>query len=115
MLSSIKDFTTYVQQKGCSPSDDYCRDQVGALTLADYIDIDYDTISQALVVNAFRHGEQHSGAWNEKIENSEKIARIEVGVLAKEASTEPEELSFGGFLTVLGEDEKPSTSALLSL
>ena len=43
---------------------------------------------------------------------SEAANRIEVGVLANETPTEPEELSLGGFLTVIGEDEKPSPQAL---
>ena len=35
--------------------------------------------------------------------------KVEVGVLAIEKATQPEELSLGGFLAVLGEDTKPST------
>ena len=34
--------------------------------------------------------------------------RLEVGVLSIEPSRQPEELSLGGFLTVVGEDTKPS-------
>ena len=34
-------------------------------------------------------------------------AKVEVGVLANEVPTEPEELKLGGWLTVVGEDEKP--------
>lgn len=33
--------------------------------------------------------------------------RLEVGILSPEKATEPEELSLGGFLTVIGEDDKP--------
>ena len=36
--------------------------------------------------------------------------RLEVGVLSVESPKEPEELSLGGFLTVVGEDTKPSAS-----
>ena len=32
--------------------------------------------------------------------------KVEVGVLANEVPTEPEELKLGGWLTVVGEDEK---------
>jgi hypothetical protein len=34
--------------------------------------------------------------------------RLEVGILSVESSKQPEEISLGGFLTVIGEDTKPS-------
>jgi hypothetical protein len=74
------------------------------------VDLDFDTISQALTLSAFHHRSTNSDQWSGKLSSSGKSARVEVGVLANEKPLEPEELSLGGFLTVVGEDDKPSTS-----
>lgn len=34
---------------------------------------------------------------------------MEIGVLSHEPNPDPEDIQFGGFLTVLGSDDKPST------
>lgn len=75
---------------------------------ANYLDIDYDTISQSLVLSAFWHSPPLTGAWDERIDNSQPSGKVEVGVLANEKPAQPAELSLGGFLAVLGEDSKPS-------
>ncbi|TKA68450.1 hypothetical protein B0A55_07725 [Friedmanniomyces simplex] len=84
-----------------------CPNEVASLSYASYIDIDYDTISHAVTLTA---------VWRQGIaaEAARTPARIwaegdglEVGVLVEEKADEPEELKLGGFLTVVGEDEKP--------
>ena len=90
-------------------NDGSCKARANTLILADYVDIDYDTISQSLVISAFWHSESASGRWDEQIDNRGGSVKVEVGVLAIEKATQPEELSLGGFLVVLGEDTKPST------
>ena len=77
---------------------------------ADYLDIDFDTISQALVLNVFHGTAPKLGGWTEKISKLDHFAKVEVGILAPESPNQPEELSLGGFLTVLGEDSKASKS-----
>lgn len=77
---------------------------------ADYLDIDFDTISQALVLNAFHGTPPNLIGWTEKISKLDRFAKVEVGILAPESPNEPEELSLGGFLTVLEEDSKASKS-----
>ncbi|MCJ1282978.1 protease B nonderepressible form [Xylographa opegraphella] len=79
-----------------------------SLGSADYVDIDFDTISQALTISTF-HGEPPGQiGWTERFNNFDGAVKVEVGVLATEKPTEPEELSLGGFLTIVGEDDKPS-------
>lgn len=99
----------YVQHKICSELGVECSAFASNLAAADYIDFGFDTISQALVVNVFRHKSTDPGGWTEQITSAGTTSKVEVGVLANEQPTEPEELSLGGFLTVLGEDDKPST------
>lgn len=106
-LPSLEGLITYVQRKVCG-QDESCKVKANALNHADYLDIDYDTISQSLVLNAFWHASPHSDAWEEKISIRQGSTKVEVGVLANEKPTQREELSLGGFLTVLGEDAKPS-------
>ena len=114
MLPSLGDLIIYIQQKICAHEDRACHASAASLDSAHYLDIDYDAISQALVLNAFRSQSPSSRIWNEKIQNLRGSTNLEVGVLANEVPTKPEELSLGGFLTVVGEDEKPSTSILQS-
>ncbi|MCJ1476894.1 protease B nonderepressible form [Lambiella insularis] len=78
------------------------------LSDSDYVDIDFDTISQALTIITFHAGPPFSTGWTERISNLKGAVKAEIGVLANEPPKEPEELSLGGFLTTIGEDSKPS-------
>ena len=98
---------TYIQQKVCGQNE-LCKVKANALNHADYLDMDYDTISQSLVVNAFWHVSPHSDAWEEKISVRQGSTKVEIGILANEKPTQSEELSLGGFLIILGEDTKLS-------
>ncbi len=108
LLSSLEDFVTYIQQKICQGQDKGCLTKAAALHRTDYLDIDYDTISQALVLTTFHHAPPDSGVWNEHISKLPESAKVEIGVLANENPNNPEELSLGGFLITIGEDIKPS-------
>jgi hypothetical protein len=97
----------------CQNADKICISRVELLRKASYLDIDYDTITHALSLTAY---------WPPTIHSSLHIttpsahnSRLEVGLLASEPPTEPEELSLGGFLTTLGdgEDEVNKPSATL--
>ena len=110
LLPSLEGLVTYIQQKVCG-QDGLCKAKANALNHADYLDVNYDTISQSLVLNAFWHTNPYSDAWEEKISIRQGSTKVEVGVLANEKPTQPEELSLGGFLTILGEDAKPSTKS----
>lgn len=109
LLPSLGNVAAYIQNKICPTLGDDCSAFASNLPAADYVDVDFDTISQALVFNVFRHNSADPGGWTGQIASVSTTGKIEVGVLANEPPTEPEELSLGGFLTVLGEDEKPST------
>ena len=97
-----------MHQKICPEKDESCRLRAASIKSADYLDIDYDAISQSLVLSAFWHSPPLAEAWDERIDNSQASIKVEVGVLANEKPTEPEELSLAGFLAVVGEDRKPS-------
>lgn len=97
----------YLQETVCGDNQ-ACKHKANALKSADYVDFDYDTISQAVTLNAFWHAGPKSGTWDEHIDNRKASVKVEVGVLARETPTNHEELSLGGYLVVLGEDEKPS-------
>lgn len=105
LLPSLRDLVTYIQHKVCA-DETSCKTRSKALNSADYLDIDYDTISQSITISAFWHIAPGSGKWDERIESCGESVKVEVGVLANEKATQPEELSLGGFLAVLGEDKK---------
>jgi hypothetical protein len=82
-----------------------------SLASATYLDIDYDAISHAVVLNAFWNKSPRGPGWTEVIALPGKEETIEVGVLNHEPNPDPEDIAFSGFLTVLGQDDKPSTSS----
>ncbi|MCJ1466049.1 protease B nonderepressible form [Pseudocyphellaria aurata] len=106
-VPALKDLITYIQLKICPTNDEVCAGKALNLNAVDYLDIDYDAISQSLVLSAFRCEPPTPGTWNAKFQKLGYSAKIEVGVLASERATEPEELSLGGFLTTIGESDKP--------
>lgn len=79
---------------------------------ASYIDVDFDAISHALVFTTFwnPHRQQILSAQRGKrpIKSIRADDTIEVGVVQSEKATEPEELSLGGYLTVIGQNYHPS-------
>ncbi|MCJ1337477.1 protease B nonderepressible form [Bachmanniomyces sp. S44760] len=108
-LSSLTDLFLYIQNKICGRSDEVCHAKAIEMKSTDYLDVDYDTISQTLVLSVFHsQAPSPSNTWNGNHTNSQRTSTIEVGVLANKKPTEPEELSMEGLLTVLGEDDRPN-------
>lgn len=103
-LPEISRILKSIENSFCASKTGTCRDVIDALTSTDYLDIDYDTITQALVVTA---------GWS-SISNDQGVTRregdgtVEIGVLMHEPNPDPEDIQFGGFLTVLGQDAAPS-------
>lgn len=93
-----------------------CKEQVQDLENATYIDVDFDAISHALILTAFWNPNRRqilpSRRHQRSIKQTDCGETIEVGVLQSEEATEPEELSMGGYLTVIGESERPSMSSM---
>ena len=102
------ELATYLQQKVCPEIGESCRLRAASLKSADYLDVDYDAISQLLVLSAFWNSPPQAEVWDELISNRQASTKVEVGVLANEKPTEPEELSLAGFLGIVGEDRKLS-------
>jgi hypothetical protein len=87
-----------------------CYDMVNSFATSSYVDIDYDTISRGVVLTAgWAQARDDEKGWTQKIRQPSKDATVEIGVLSLEGNADPEDIQFGGFLTVLGQDEKPST------
>ncbi|KAF2115062.1 PIG-X [Lophiotrema nucula] len=102
-VPNLSNFVSYVQKKLCPPAPSSCKLGAASLSSASYLDIDYDTISHAVIVNAF----WSEATWKETISLTKKEETIEVGVLNHESRPDPEDIGFGGFLTVLGNDDEP--------
>ncbi|KAF1362061.1 PIG-X-domain-containing protein [Lizonia empirigonia] len=78
---------------------DYLREY---LPSASYVDLDYDAISQALIFTAVWSQAPSEGGWSDVVsKRPADQSTIEIGVLAHEPNTDPEDVQFGGFLTVL--------------
>ncbi|KAG0652407.1 pbn1 [Hyphodiscus hymeniophilus] len=103
-LESVEYLHEYIKHKFCQEVHSDCLERVVALLAASSVDIDFDTISHALIITAFSPPQSRSISLSNKIPKD----RMEVGILSVESPKEPEELSLGGFLTVVGEDAKAS-------
>lgn len=87
-----------------------CKAQINSLEQATYVDVDFDAISHAVTLTALRSPTIESKTEARPIREWGNQDRLEVGVLQAEKPNEPEELSLGGYLTVVGEDDHPSTA-----
>lgn len=108
ILPSLTELVTYIQQKICSQSSAECLRYAELLHSVDTLDIDYDSISHSLRIDAYwSWREGTSKRWTEAISTTGSDP-VEVGVLSSEDASDPFELSLSGFLTVVGDDEKPA-------
>jgi hypothetical protein len=103
-LESLENLHEYMKHKLCQNSEPECLKRLAALLTASTVDVDFDTISHALSITAFWPPQSQSIS----LHNQTPKDRLEVGILSVESPKEPEELSLGGFLTVVGEDTKAS-------
>ncbi|KAH9811718.1 PIG-X / PBN1 [Teratosphaeria destructans] len=110
LYPKILPFQSFLAKKVCQDSKGDCVNEVASLAFASYIDIDYDAISHAVTFTAFWRSSVQSPAARTPARKWKKGDSVEVGVLHEEdpAADEPEELKFGGYLTVIGEDTKPT-------
>lgn len=100
-------------QRVCRTMGKPCGKYFLSLSTATYMDIDYDAISGALVINAGWDSALSDDGWTETISREKSDGAVEIGVLMHEPNPDPEDVQFGGFLTVLGQDSKPSTLLIL--
>ena len=86
--------------------------------MADTVDVDYDTISHTLTFTARwsrppavlydpLSGNITENAWSLIVDSSRSAEKVEVGVLSNEIPTDQSEINLSGFLTVVGEDDRP--------
>ncbi|KAH7122417.1 PIG-X [Dendryphion nanum] len=107
LVPSLTHLVQHLQSQLCAPTSPACKIGAQSLLTASSLDIDYDAISHALVVNAFWSEAPGKEGWSETVLQSKKKETVEIGVLNRERNTDPEDLQFAGFLVVLGVDGKP--------
>ncbi|PSK55771.1 hypothetical protein B9Z65_4649 [Elsinoe australis] len=102
-LPDIERLQFFFVEHICKEADEDCTKIAYELAEATLLEFDYDAISHAVVVTATWPPADENGIETKR--NPED--RVEVGILNQETSKEHEEISLGGFLTVLGEDDEP--------
>lgn len=107
LLHSLRDLVNYIQLKICPPSSQACFGRAELLLSADYVDIDYDTISQTLTLTSFHHVSP-PGGWTGHYSRPTRSTTVEVGILAPQKATQHGFISLAGLLAVVGKDEKPT-------
>lgn len=106
-LARLLHFQTYLAKTICGESKGACVNEAASLSYANYVDIDYDAISHAVTLTAFCRGDVKADAAKTLPRKWKGSDSLEVGVLQAETPDEPEELKLGGYLAVVGEDDKP--------
>lgn len=109
--------STYIRSQLC-PTLDFGSDLhqlchlIAKASNAAYVDYDYDAISHALTVTILSPPSTAGYSRQNTLPPAKYRSdhRLEVGILAPEDAKEPEELKLGGFLAVVGDDEKPGAT-----
>jgi hypothetical protein len=115
-VPSISTLVRFITRTICDSSHDRCKSEASELLHADYLDLDYDSISHTLVLKAFwAKSFLPSGVWREKHILPPGEHALEVGVLTNEKADEEEELKYSGFLTQVGKAGKPCMCQGLTL
>ncbi|KAF2257787.1 hypothetical protein CC78DRAFT_572948, partial [Lojkania enalia] len=106
-VPALSNLVSYIQENLSPTGSTSGKVAAESLLSASYLDIDYDTISHAIIVNAFFSEPKTASTWTETISLASKEETIEIGVLNHEPNPDPEDVAFSGFLTVLGQDSIP--------
>ena len=118
LLPSLSNLVAYIQRHVCARSDVTCTHTASLLNIAESLDIDYDSISHTLMVNAFWSrppailydpvGEWTTyDAWNLDAQRKSQNDRVEVGILESLPADDEHDVKLSGHLTVVGEDDRP--------
>ena len=105
-LQSLSNLHDYLLRKACRGT--YareCSQKVQITKTADSLDIDFDSVSQAIDIRAFSSNAAENTSWEEQIEGIGD-SRIEIGILSSQLSQETGKQSMRGILVVLGEDNR---------
>lgn len=118
VLPSLVHFNDYLQTNGWKTdlkAKLACENEAEFATYAASLDVDYDAISHAVSLSAAWSADADalvqrpgSGITDRTVVKFREDHRVEVGILAPEKADEVEELKLGGYLAVLGENDKPS-------
>ncbi|KAF2669437.1 PIG-X-domain-containing protein [Microthyrium microscopicum] len=109
-VPSLQDFSIYLQQTICGVDRISCRIRAHDLERADTLDIDYDAVSQSLIIKAlWTTATSQDDKWYEThLKGSDEHDTLEIGVLVNEVPDEEETIRFSGVLTRIGQDDKPA-------
>ncbi|KAF2738551.1 PIG-X-domain-containing protein [Polyplosphaeria fusca] len=109
-VTGLSYFIGFVGKKLCPQTSVACKGLAHSLWSASSLDIDYDTISHAIVLTAYWPDAPMGGSWTETITTPTADSIVEIGVLVHEPVPDPEDIGFSGFLTVLGQDTSPAAT-----
>lgn len=118
LLPSLNHLVAYIQRDFCLRSSVICAHDASLLNLVDTLDVDYDSISHSLTLTAFWSkppavlydpvtGLTRQDSWDIDVQRVSELDRVEVGILSTSQATDAHDLQLSGFLTVVGEDDKP--------
>lgn len=108
-LPSIDHFVAFLQHNACDLTDIQCADSISYVSSADSVAIDYDATADTITLSIFWSQPHSKTAWAEDIGVIGPSGKVEVGILSNEKAIDPEDLTLGGYLAVVGQDSKLSS------
>lgn len=123
-LPSLQQLVRWIETNICSVTDAVCGHDAALLALADYLDIDYDSIGHALIITAYWSKPPSEtidplgqwaayDRWNIAV-NAPLNDRVEIGILNSAPLEEPAQIQLEGYLVVVGDDEQPKPTMFLT-
>ncbi|KAK2855506.1 hypothetical protein FQN49_005120, partial [Arthroderma sp. PD_2] len=102
LLPSLPKLLHYIKQYICQ-EDAECRDHVASISSASSLDIDYNDSTAHLMVAGYWSEAPEKDGWTEVINQpKDDEGRVEIGILAEQDTSKPEEVKVGGFLADVG-------------
>jgi hypothetical protein len=114
-LPSIDRFVAFLRHSICDLTNIQCADSISYVSLADSVAIDYDATADTITLSTFWSQPHSEAAWTEDIGVIGSSGKVEVGILSNEKAIDAEDLTLGGYLAVVGQDSKLSTSVVSSV
>ncbi|KAK2744969.1 protease B nonderepressible form [Myotisia sp. PD_48] len=106
-LPSLSRFYGFAQQVLCR-DDVECQERVASFSSVSSLDIDYDDSTKTTIITGYWPESPTKDGWTETIYTPAPAAnsRVEIGILAAQPAQNSGDVKVGGFLAILGEDNK---------
>ena len=112
-LNSLVEFEAYAEHVICGPGFDSCLNRLRVIATATEVDIDYGPKDRTVTIRTYQNSAPKSSSGWSRVDTLSGSLKTEIGALAPQAATEVDHIKLGGYLVVLGDDQKTSNTLIL--